>query len=68
MILPDIDGWIVQWYLYVPVRRKYLWNDSPGASAPERHRFVFAVIVWVLLPRFTHLTRWNRKIVIVAGR
>ncbi len=66
--MPCINvGWIVQWYLNVPAFLNTWPKAAPGASAPESHKPLFDVVVWLTLPPFVHLTFVPFEIVIVLG-
>jgi hypothetical protein len=59
MIVPFIEGWIEQWYMYVPGWVKVKEKDAPGESGSEENAAgepASETMVCVAPSLFTHMT------------
>lgn len=65
--VPFIQGWGVQWYVYVPGWLKVRLQVSPIFRLPESNDPSSAVTVCTRDPAFVHVTLLPTETVIVCG-
>ncbi len=54
--VPVMNGWIAQWYAYVPAVRNVNENAPPGESVPLANAPALDVTVCCTWPAFFHVT------------
>jgi hypothetical protein len=65
-----MDGWITQWYEYVPGAVNVNWYDAPSGSGSEENATdepVSEPIWWAVLSWFDHVTVVPVLIVSISG-